>query len=631
MKKFLTVVLTICTLFANTTIYANTDPTSSITKVEYDDSAKTITVECVETYMSNVTMFIFNGWDCAINCGDVKEVTNHSFTFPTTNAIGDSKGIFTLTIIANGYDNYECDVNIGNVKPLKNYPNDLSIEVNNDGDLIIYSQDEDFMNELVSNYEEEEPELLEGIVYSQTKDGFYDYYFGVHNDFDREDRDDFEPLKYYKDDNIVVFSVEDQQNINMAQVYRGQLLNDVGYHVFLSVRGYKTYKVANTLYFPKSNTRIPTNDVGIYIADGYLIVKALDSTKQIALDFINNIYYAGIAQFDDDDCVVDGTLIGSSDEVTSSVFDTINPNSDRVYKLYADAPNVITGYQGIVNSAGYGQYCWDGRPFGGEVYIKAEKFNVSLKGNGSRDVNCQAIGEFELPAIDPINGKEIVGWKVSEKGEEVNRCIGEVVFITSDTEIYAIYKDSPQPVKVDIQSIVNVANKASIIEVDGNEYEASLGNTSFVDENDVENGVSVWLEVSGGTQEDLKQLQWAVNKAYDDENEVLDVFDANVFKKVGTSQTEKLAETEKDVEIVFDLTGANANVLDLAKRGELGVISIHNGELQEAIGGTFDVVTNLFTVKVKKFSTYGLLKADGRVINTGNGNRTFSIPKTGIR
>lgn len=631
MKKLLILFLVLCSLFVNVGVSAATDPSGLVSSVQYDDVNEEITVICDETYMSKITGFKLDDWNCAIDDGgifpDGRGKTSTSFTFPSRNALGDRTGTFTLIIYADGYDNYSCTVTIGN--PAANYPADLQIEVNDDGDLIIFSKDVDYMSELVSSYKEEEHEVLEGIVHSTTKQGNLDYYFGVHNCFGEGVRD-FEPLKYDEENNIVVFSVADQKNIDLSQVYRGQLLNDVNYEINLTVRGYDTYVAPGTYLFPKSNIRIPTNEVGVYVTDGYLIVKASDD--DIAQDFLNNIYYAAVAEFDSDDLVVDGTLVGSADLISVDDFDTIDEKHDRVYRLYDDIPQDLTNYKGIINSNGYGQYCWDGRPFGGEVYVKAQKFDVTLKDNGGKDQTTEELGEFVLPGINPTNGKEIVGWQVESKGQSVYRCVGEVVFITSDTVIYAIYKDSPTPERIDPKLIINAANEIKIIDVDDNVYNTKLSNSSFVSESEAERGVSIWVEVKAcDTDDEKNQLNWALNKNSYDEVEVLDVFDANVYKKVGESDFEKVAETEDYVELVLDLSNASDDILELANNGKLGIVSVHDGVFQKPVGGSFDAKTQLFTIRVNKFSTFGFVEAEGEVVNKDTShNSSFNVPRTGI-
>ncbi|MBQ6492415.1 MAG: hypothetical protein IJI92_00905 [Erysipelotrichaceae bacterium] len=637
--------------YVTPTTEGTADP--AITSVNFNETTKAIDVVCSSNDYYKAIAFVYltvdssnpsNSWYTSIEdtVNVTKNDTNNSFSISTTRGIGENNGTYNFRIVAKGYKFYNCQYTIscyegGGGQQGDNFPSDFSAEVNNDGDLLIYSTDQDFLNAMVAQYGSSTNIIIGecGPFYDLGDDlNISTYFFGVHNGAEGERV--FAPLR--KKGNLVIFSVESQQNKPETDVYRGQVLNDVDYTLIFEVNGYGSKRMQNTFRFTKANTRIPTNHVKAYIADGYLIVSAIDDQ---GLDFLNNIYFAQVAKLDNRNMISESRM--QDDEITSQIFDTISDTYDRVYRIDSDGMGNLNEWTALIDATGYGQYCYDGRLHGGVINVTVEKFKVNL-----RDINNEisssedVIGIYKLPEISPVTNKVVQGWRVKDKNNDTTRCIGEEIFITADTELYAIYKDVETPDKVDMNVIKEeiMVNTIKKIRVSGNAFDAQVQNDSFISNTDKNNGVLIWVETTELSEDtdEYEQIQRALIKEDESVNDdLLSVIDINVFKQVGIdSSAIKISETDTEVEIVLDLSNRQ-DLRKLAEEGRLGLFSIHEGKVQGLIRGVYDKNTGKYTVKLSKFSTFAFIEAEedaSTVIDSSpsksKSSRSYTAPKTGI-
>lgn len=589
------------------------EESDDVTSVTYDRKTRNITVSVTKDYKGKIDSFTFgkdDSWRANLTSPAVtvkEEGDKVSFSFPATNSIGYTKGYFTLTISALGYSKYTKMIYVDNTT--YPYPNDLSVVIDNDGDLVITSNDTDFLAALVADYSniglpdgEEDP--IKGYVYKEGTAGDYKYYFGIHNNHDDGSRT-FEPLVL--DENKVVFSHDKQLNDDNSQVFRGEIINDVKYTLELNVRGYDTKVLDGTFVFTNANKKIPTDKINIYLANDYLIAKISDK------DFLGAACAAYIVKFDNNGEAIRETDVWAQTIVDKDDFDTINPDTDFVCK-FADGsvPIDLSDYYGIIIAEGYAQ----GYLFGGKVDVSLNKFKVKTIGEDGVEVKEEsAVGEYTLGAIDQTIGKEAIGWKVTSNNCSNDiRCVGETIFITTDTTIQAIYKEEPTGKQEIIDSISNEANTIKVVEVEDNAYSAKVENTDFITAQEERQGASVWVETSKIDEEanEYAQLARALEKVSEYSSESLkEVVDINLFKKVGNEDAEKVSDTgNSKVQITLNLSDVE-DLVNLAKANKLGVFYIHNGKLNEKpIRGIYDANTNTFTFETSEFSTYGLVEIE---------------------
>jgi hypothetical protein len=391
------------------------------------------------------------------------------------------------------------------------------------------------------------------------------------------------------------------------------------------------------------------NSIGVYIAPGYLIVAWKDD---IGKAFVNTMDQEMIAVTDfasgDFDNMV-SELREAGEELTINDYDTIK--NARVFKIDTDGVDLTQkDWTALLYSKNYACYCWDGRPFGGITEVEVKSFTVYLKDNingAGTDDDIKTIGIYELPAISPVNGKTVVGWKVETKDANILRCVGEKIFITADTNLYAIYEGAAKPEKVEMDVIVGtiVANAVTKINVENNAFSASLESDSFIAPEEKTDGVAIWVEADRlePTDEKTNQVRRALelNNEYGTDQFVL-AFDINVFKQIGlNADAVKITETDTAIEISLDLSGS-PTAMSLALAGKLGLYSIHEGSPQNIIRGTYDKRTNKYTVQIKKLSTFTFIEAitdPSTVIDStpsssdskeSSDSIAYRMPKTGV-
>ena len=648
MKKLILVFLSliVCINALVTSIYADEDPT--VTSVVYNETTKEIVVTASEEYISSIGAFVLNGNGCPVNGTEWVALTETTATLKTNYAVVED-GEYDFVIEADGYNHYESKVTITGYGTLKDVPS-FTASIDDDGDFIIVSSDDDFLDALVQNVDDwDKPDVVEGIVPS-TAEGYYDYYFAIRNSSGEGGEDaipEYHPLQ--RGDGKVVFRVADQLNYSAdSSIFRGQILNDVEYDVNINAPGYKSAN-AGKIKFEKANARIPVNDIGVYIAPGYLIVSWKNDTGKAFVDamYFGMIAVTDFASDDFDNMVSDYREAG--DELTINDYDTIH--NARVFEINTEGVDLTQkDWTALLYSKNYACYCWDGRPFGGVAEVEVKNFTVYLKDNiegAGIDDDVEIIGIYELPAISPVNGKTVVGWKVETKDANILRCVGEKIFITADTKLYAIYEDAAEPEKVEMDVIIGaiVANAVTKINVDTNAFSASLENDSFIAPEEKTEGAAIWVETNQLEQNDEKTIQirraLELNNEYDADQFVL-AFDINVFKQIGlTADAVKITETDTAIEISLDLSGS-PTAMNLAIAGKLGLYSIHDGSPQNIIRGIFDKRTNKYTVQIRKFSTFAFIEAvtDPTTVidttpnssdsNASTASNRYRFPKTGV-
>ncbi len=628
-----------------------------VTTVAYEESTKLITVSADSSYIEKVNSItleneIMGEWGCRIDDEDIITVYNGGFTIDATFPISYN-GIYKITIYADGYqNNVKDDLSItgfDDPPEIRNYPDDISVSLNENGDLIIYSTDTEFINDLVDIYSPG-TNVIEGFSDETFKLGdedFSKYYFGIHNG-EQDEWSSNTPLEKVNN-TTAKFAVAKQKNKRPADVYRGQVLNDVEYRLVFGIPGYKgDNSIPGRFTFVNSNTRIPVDHVKVYVAEGFVIISADDE----GLDFLDKMYHAQIALLDTWGVIEESIELSENNRETT--YDTISAKYDRVYRIDTSAIKDPSAWTGLIDSTGYGQYCYDGRPFGGTTSISVDKFDVQkigIDGSTVTDTDTDIIGVYTLPDISPVTKKTVKGWKVETKDTNIVRCVGEEIFITADTILYAIYEDEAEPEKVDLDVIIGtiIANTVNKINVATNAFSASLVNDTFISPEEKAQGAAVWVEVDllkpETDQEKYLQVirSLDLDKRYDASQFVL-AFDINVFKQIGiTGDAIKITETDTAIEISLDLSGSQ-RAMSLALEGKLGLYSIHEGKPQDIIRGVYDKATNKYTVRINKFSAFAFVEASvdpATVIDSsrgskpsspdGKGNRSlYKLPKTGV-
>ena len=590
--------------------------------VTYSESTKLITVAADNSYIEKVNSISLENdvagyWGCPFDDRDNITVYNGSFTIDATFPIWYN-GTYKITVYADGYQNYVKNdlVITGFHEPpeIRSYPSDINASVNTDGDLIITSSDTVFIDDLVDDYSPG-TDVLEGFseeTISLGDDFIYKYYFGIHNGPNTPGSPTRPLIKV--NDNTVKFAAAQQLNKNSTDVYRGQVLNDVEYKLRFGLPGYTgNNSVSGKFTFSKSNKRIPVDHVKVYVTDGYVIISADNN----GLDFLNKMYHGQIAILNEWGVITDCIELSEDDQVKAANYDTISDTYDRVYRVDTSDVTAPSNWTGLIDSTGYGQYCYDGRPFGGTTSISVKTFDVSKIGADGTTVTGtdKVIGIYRLPDVSPVNGKSVVGWQIKDKGAETIRCVGEEIFVTSDTKLYAIYENTPTPdlEKVDLEAIkvAIIVNTIKKINVATNAFGASLESDTFISENEKALGAAIWVETDLLTtdSEQHKQVERALklDGSYHAGDFVL-TFDINVFKQIGVNgDAIKISETDTAIEIALDLSSSE-DAQKLAAAGKLGLYSIHDGKPQEVIRGIYNLQTKIYTVTISKFSTFAFVQ-----------------------
>lgn len=602
------------------------DPVPSTITVAYSENTKLITVSSDSSYIEKVNSISLENevagyWGCPIDDAEIITFSGDksSFTIDATFPIWYN-GTYKITVYADGYQNYVKNdlVITGFHEPPepREYPKDVNVSLNEDGDLIITSSDTHFIDDLVDEYSPG-TNVLEGFSEETFKLGdedIYKYYFGIHNE-PNTSASSTRPLVKVNN-STVKFAVAQQLNGMSSGVYRGQILNDVEYILQFGLPGYTgDNSVSGKFTFFNSNDRIPVSHVKVYVADGYVIICADNN----GLDFLNKMYHGQIAILDNWGVITDSIELSEKDRVKANDYDTISDTYDRVYKINTSTVTNPSEWTGLIDSTGYGQYCYDGRPFGGTTSISVGTFDVSKIGADGATVTGtdKVIGIYRLPDVSPVNGKSVVGWQIKDKGTETIRCVGEEIFVTSDTELYAIYENTPtpDPEKVDLEAIkvAILVNTIKKINVATNAFGASLESDTFISEDEKALGAAIWVETDLLTtdSEQHKQVERALelNNSYDTDNNLVLTFDINVFKQIGIDGNAiKISETDTAIEIALDLSSSE-DAQKLAAAGKLGLYSIHEGKPQEVIRGIYNLQTKIYTVTISKFSTFAFVQA----------------------
>ena len=135
-------------------------------------------------------------------------------------------------------------------------------------------------------------------------------------------------------------------------------------------------------------------------------------------------------------------------------------------------------------------------------------------------------------------------------------------------------------------------------------------------------GARVWMEVSKTNESniqtaDMKKISDAATSIMGD-NPSITYFDADLFKKVGDGQAEKLYEPRIDIEVTIKIPENLLNGDNNFER-EYKIIRLHKG-LVNILSGTFDKVTGEFTFKTDRFSTYAIAYTDKKLVTGDSDN-----------
>ena len=616
--------------------------------VSYSESTKLITVAAEDAYVQSLNSIEISGdfldvWGCPVTDTDLIKRYNGYFTFDASFPVWYN-GTYSFTIYAGGYKNYSTNVDLTGFHepPVKRtYPAVINAEINNDGDLIITSSDSQFINDLIKPYSPGTDVISGTGGGTITLGGDYnipEYFFGIHNSEANEFGMTFRPLEKV-DNNTVKFAVAKQLNNKNGHVYRGQVMKHVAYTLKFGLPGYSgNDTLSGTFTFKNANTMIPTEHVKTFIADGFVIITADKQGK----DFMDNMYYGRIAILDSKNEIAEMIEFSEDDRVTPDDYDTISLDYDRVYQVNTSSIKNPSEWTALIDSPNYGQYCYDGRTFGGVVDITVEPLDVKKTGLGNIDLGSDKwVGLYKLPEypnLDAVENKVLRGWKVKNKGKDYIRCSGDVIFITSDTEIYAIFEDEPEPVRFNPNPSDIVANKVIIINIEGNAFTASLKNGEFLSEEDKNTGAEIWVEANfedDADNEIYNQFKEALKAGVGlSADKLKNLFEVDVYKQLkGQTKPIRISETEKGIEISLDLSG-NPDVQALAEAGKLGIYSIHDGKLStKTIRGTYDKATKIYTVIIYEFSTFAFVEDvyDPSSVIDSSPNRTiYKLPRTGV-
>ena len=616
--------------------------------LSYSESTKLITVTADDAYIQNLDSVVINGefldhWGCPVTDTDIIKRYNGYFTYDASFPVWYN-GTYDFIIYSAGYKCYSGSVDLtGFLEPpvKRTYPTDINAEINNDGDLIITSSDTQFINDLIKPYSSGTDVISGtggGTITLGDDYNIPEYFFGIHNSETDEYGMSYNPLEKV-DNNTVKFAVANQLNKENGQVFRGQVMKHVAYTLKFGLPGYSGVDtLSGTFKFTKANTMIPTEHVKTFIADGFVIITADEQGK----DFMDNMYYGRIARLNSKNEIVEMIEFSEDDRVTHDDYDTISLNNDRVYQIDTSSITNPDDWTALIDSPNYGQYCYDGRTFGGVVDITVEPLDVKKTGLGNIDLGSDKwIGLYKLPEypnLDAVENKVLRGWKVKNKGEDYIRCSGDVIFITSDTEIYAIFEDEPEPVRFNPNPSDIVANKVIILNIEGNAFTASLKNGEFLSEEDKNTGAEIWVEANIENDADgeiYNQFEKALKAGVGLSSDKLkNLFEVDVYKQLkGQTKPVRISETEKGIEISLDLSG-DPDVQALAEAGKLGIYSIHDGKLStKTIRGTYDKATKIYTVIIYEFSTFAFVEDvydPSSVIDSSPNKTVYKLPRTGV-
>lgn len=588
---------------------------------ELNDGKISITSNTINDYANNIYEVFFT------STGDERHISrtvigelNEFFSYENDSVIIDpsiisvTNGQDRIRIFNNYYSNINIDITLEH-QTTQNCP-EFNTNIDSNGDLIITSENTDWIDGLV--YVEQSRTGLIGLDGSANIENIY-YGFGDSNvnSYNRENS----LIKI--DDNTVVYSAERQRNADS-----GQIINNIEYSVKFISKGF-TVSEEKTITFTNARKHIPSGTTANLVGRN-LFIKSNDT------DFIDSV--RGLSVFLDPEhpkySLSEELFNGQKIDDNTLMF-CVEDDCNMNYFVVDSGINFWTDeYVGAWGVGGENDW----------VYLTTTPYTVTFaKGDDSASGSMNPYpdgygGSLQLPESNftAPNGKEFKGWKVGDDNEV--KFVKEKVFIIDDTTITALWKNIPTPQKVDVASIINASNNVQKVNVTGNTMNATLNNAnceSLLEDGEKAAGATVWMETApiDNTDDGYRQLDRAV--ALESGGQLLECLEINLFKKVGSNNAEKIAETPAGTKalISLDLTGKQ-DLIDKAVRGELYVYNIHNGRVSDLITGTYDASSHIFSFAADEFSVYGLVYIENT--NTGGGpstrsNRTYNIPKTGVR
>lgn len=514
---------------------------------------------------------------------------------------------------------------------------EFNYELKTNGDLIITSDDTDWINSLARNVDVNEIGGHYAIEGSNV-DGTRNRYFGVINRTYYYENEAYEIIDIDKiNDNTISLSAKAQ----VDGVYCGQIINGFEYDIVLCAEGYRKSAPFN-ITFTKARNSIP-NDAAINLSGRSLVVTSNDT------NFIKNINYIDIIgngrsvdlDFDNWDRPIEGYA-------DSYYAGTLVDDKTLLFEISdgCQIDGLVNGAKVCFDAPGYIYAVDDDNGKDDWIYLTVTPYNVTFsagEGSGTKAPFTHG-GSYKLPGLgegqDEVNftapnGKEFLGWKVGNNSKIY--FVNEKALIVADTTITAQWKAIPTPNKVTVSEITNTANTVKKQEVANNELSAKLNNSnceSLLTPAEKASGATVWMEAEPieNTSDSYKQLDRAI--ALESGGELLKCLEINLFKKVGdATNAVKISETPNGSKatITLDLTG-NQDLIDKAVNGELYVYNIHNGRVSDLIRGNYNAVSHIFTFEASEFSAYGLVyvqNAGGGSSSSGSSNH-YTVPNTRV-
>lgn len=503
---------------------------------------------------------------------------------------------------------------------------------NADGDLIIHSEDNEWINGLVAvrEFAMENEDVISGKYqvgnYGDTNYAYY--FFGVHNA--DEIGKEFRPLVKV-DDTHAKFSVKSQ----IEDIYRGQISSEITYKVVFKSTGY-TDSEAKNIKFEKALKNRPEITANLLTDSKKMIINSEDS------DYIDNCRVLRV--LNSDKSINYNLFFGNCTKIDNNHIEfDLSEYWDSNKQAMVDTDMTIFGEdtEYVINAYGYNEYLGNswGKAFADQIFkSQIEMFDVVFDYGDGNTASTKAGGSYSLPecGFTAPDGFHFIGWNLN--GDSKLLFVGEKVSIYKNSTLKAIWEGNPTPKnEVNDKNITTneVSNKT---DASGNLMSASLNNdelASLVEltPNEIAKGAAVWVETSEASLAKKDELERGVAFA-DASAELQMAFEINIFKKVKGDNPELVSETNGKASISLYL-GENTELMKKAENGELFIYSIHDGKISEMIKGVYDNKTKTYTFEAGKFSVYGLV-----YVKNGQPQPTpvpkkdkvgYVAPKTGIR
>ena len=282
-----------------------------------------------------------------------------------------------------------------------------------------------------------------------------------------------------------------------------------------------------------------------------------------------------------------------------------------------------------------------------KLYYKRNIYTIIYDGNGasSGSISDSTVA-FDTDLVLPNNTfikDEYVfaGWQVSNDTNyikcpldkyKVDEAFINAYSITDNITVKAIWESTA--VSVSAQGTFTPDEVKDTTDYADNAFGAKISNDNLssllFNDGEVHTAIG-WLsanEISFNSPKDNQILSAIASK-----NVIVNyhvTIDINLYYSEDGSTVNKAVNTFAPVKITTNLS-SNDNLKNAALANKLVVYSMHNGELQNPIFGSYDSATGDFTFSTSKFSIYALCAVESLPSqNSSNSSSGFHIPNTGI-